>query len=394
MNNTTFNYLLLRAFAIALITVGNLSIAKTQTILEPDHIIVGSNGTSANLISELDTVFYFGKIRGAFRFGKYNLRSGKGPYDAGPGSLGLFSGAWGYGNTAEGNYSTAFGNLNEANFEYSVAWGSQNKSLATGATTWGIQNDSEGLYNTTGGYYNNSKGFATTTFGMFADPIAEVNVLNFINEFNPLFIIGNGSGVDDRSNAFVVLRNNYVGIGTSNPLADLDIQGDTPGIRLGKAKIEEAYNSKALWIHGNILPATNTNDIGGNTFLDHWDRIVANDFVVYQDNLKSKTNRSQPSGLTSLLQIKPISFSNTNKNGNNRTDNGFDIQTLLHAIPHVVLTHEEYYNPDTELMEIRKMEAPAISYMKLIPILTQAIQDLSAIIDQQNERIVELEKQK
>jgi hypothetical protein len=112
---------------------------------------------------------------------------------------GFVSTAMGSNTTASGNYSTAMGNSTTANGDYSTAMG-----LSTTAYS---------AYETVIGTYPNSYSPASTTEW---------------NSSDRLFVIGNGYGSLDRSNAMVVLKNGNIGIGTSNPTNILELSSSNP----------------------------------------------------------------------------------------------------------------------------------------------------------------------
>ena len=117
--------------------------------------------------------------------------------------------AEGYGTKAQGDYSHAEGNNTEANGltshaegnhtiasgQYSHAEGSNTEAKGRLSHTEGYYTVAENTYEHASGYYNKS---------LITD---EQNIGNFGNAENTLFSVGNGSGNDNRHNAFEIRQN-------------------------------------------------------------------------------------------------------------------------------------------------------------------------------------------
>jgi len=131
-----------------------------------------------------------------------------GKKNAGTGLFSSISG--GHDNEARGNYSSiSGGQLNIAQGEYSFSGtGLNNQSLGRASATLGGQ----GLRAT---FYGQS------SLGLFNElsetPDDELD--------EHLFVLGNGKSESNRSNAFVVSRRGFMGIGTSMPEANIHVYG-------------------------------------------------------------------------------------------------------------------------------------------------------------------------
>lgn len=163
--------------------------------------------------------------------------SGMGSIAIGPGakSEGTWSFALGYKATAKAIQSFAFG--------YNMSSG--NNAFATGYTTTAHGDFSFSMNNSTtaGGMNSVAMNYATVTksansVAMGSNTLAKsMNSLvigryndttgsgNSWNQFDPLFVIGNGMADNLRSNAFTVLKNGNTGINITNPSTSLEING-------------------------------------------------------------------------------------------------------------------------------------------------------------------------
>jgi hypothetical protein len=151
-------------------------------------------------------------------------------------AMGYTASAVGYGSTAigesvraEGQYAFSLGAYARANGNSSFAMGDGVESNGYGSFAMGGGGSTAN--NTSSfalGYGNVSNGFGTVAVGVYNDPI--ITKEQGANADRPLFIVGNGTAENTRSNAFVVRANGRVGIGTNNPTYMLSIGDNTLGI--------------------------------------------------------------------------------------------------------------------------------------------------------------------
>jgi hypothetical protein len=125
---------------------------------------------------------------------------------------GVATAAFNYQSQAIGNYSTAFGN--------SIANGTQ--SLAAGFIS-----NANGAYSSSYGVQTYANGYSSFVVGQYNDSAiaTQPNAISQTPE-TPLFIVGNGTNNNSRSNALVVTVNANTGINTSVPETNMDINGD------------------------------------------------------------------------------------------------------------------------------------------------------------------------
>jgi hypothetical protein len=135
-------------------------------------------------------------------------------------SMGWLSTASGQGSTsmgsstfANGFASTSLGVFTTANGPSAVSMGISTISNGQSTTSMGGNTRAYNDYSTTMGYYTVSRSNNSLVVGTFNDT----------TNFNRLFEVGNGSGDNTRSNAVTVLTNGNTGLGTSQPLARLQV---------------------------------------------------------------------------------------------------------------------------------------------------------------------------
>ncbi|MEQ1625679.1 MAG: tail fiber domain-containing protein [Sediminibacterium sp.] len=170
--------------------------------------------------------------------GDGNVASGANSTAIGGGTIASGTASTAIGNltTASGFVSTAMGNSTTASGENSTALGSSNTASGQTATAMGFGNISSGFHSMAMGSGTFSTGAHTTSMGLITTARAHGSLT--IGQFNdsiinssptlwvatdPVFIIGNGSSIFNRSNAITVLKNSKTGINTSTPLAALHI---------------------------------------------------------------------------------------------------------------------------------------------------------------------------
>ncbi len=145
--------------------------------------------------------------------------------------------ATGVGSTASGLVSTALGNFTVAEGLASTAMGYG--SLATGNWTLatGFRNHAQAHYSSTFGLYNKARAVNSFVIGSYNDSLDSPDPFNTAAA-DRIFQIANGAADNARSNAITVLRNGNTGIGTTIPIARLQVE-----------------DSSVLFT-ANVLPAT------------------------------------------------------------------------------------------------------------------------------------------
>ena len=144
-------------------------------------------------------------------------------------ATGLTSTAFGYNTIASGDNSTTMGLKTEASGKNSTTMGEETIASGVSSTAMGIYSEASGLYSAAIGYSPNASGFGsiaigvnTTANGYGSVALGTRNIgggtPNSWVGNDPLLEIGNGQ--ISPSNAFTVLKNGNIGIGTGITLAN------------------------------------------------------------------------------------------------------------------------------------------------------------------------------
>ena len=173
----------------------------------------------------------------------------------------------GYRTMASGDWSTAIGVMTSASGNSSTAMGGMTNAIGNNSTTMGAWTTASGAfsiatgYNTNAsgmdaiamGFYTNAKPFASLCLGVFNDTTCSFDGNHLWIATDPVFIIGNGSWFDSRSNAFTVLKNGNTAIGHASPTQMLDVNGNARFRAVGSGAY--AYNLNIM-SDGTLTTAT------------------------------------------------------------------------------------------------------------------------------------------
>ena len=186
----------------------------------------GNIGDNAVDLSYFDEVLPNGGATGSYALasgwntqalGDWSTATGRQTRAEGDGSF-----ATGWQNMALGDYSVVMGRETIASGSRSVAMGMETSAVNIAAFSMGNGTYAGGRYSSAMGINTRSDAQASFAVGKFnaggGDPDNWVAT-------DPLFEVGNGSGVSDRKNAFTVLKNGNVGIGETSPTAKLEVDG-------------------------------------------------------------------------------------------------------------------------------------------------------------------------
>tara|TARA_B110001452_G_scaffold94702_1_gene78234 strand:- start:503 stop:2809 length:2307 start_codon:yes stop_codon:yes gene_type:complete len=250
---------------------------------------------------------------------------------------GTSSTAMGRGTVASGSYSTSLGELSTASGSRSLAAGQHASATAANSIAIGHAaiasgygsialggegNESAGLYSTAMGRYTKAHSVGELTIGSFNTNYNPVGGASTWDNLDRLFVIGNGTSQNSRSNAFLVLKN-------------------------GNTTINGQLN-----VNGNIF-ASGT--------------ITSSSDLRYKQNINSLDN-----ALEKVLKLRGVSYNfkveeYSNKKFPAETQIGFIAQELLEIYPQLISKDKEgYYSVD---------------YSKISPILVEAIKEQQKKID-------------
>jgi hypothetical protein len=153
---------------------------------------------------------------------------------------GSYSVSMGVGSIASGNVSIAMGNYAMATTYSSISIGDGTRAIGNFSTAFGYATTASAGLSTAMGAFTIANGYISTALGntTTAKPYASLAIGQFNDttcsstgehtwvSTDPLFIIGNGSWINARSNAFTVLKNGKTAIGHAAPTQMLDVNGN------------------------------------------------------------------------------------------------------------------------------------------------------------------------
>jgi len=262
----------------------------TSNINLTDNFVFGSSSLDDVSGTSDDIRLLFNKAKGAFRAGKAEGSQ----WDES--NMGSYSIALGFNTVASANYSLSLGEESTASGPGSTALGF--RSVASGDYSFATgQSTASENYCTALGGFTTASGRGSTALGVYtiAPSAYETAVGKHNTVYTPanslgwrdtdrLFVIGNGTTDDTRSNALVMLKNGNTGFGVDNPANKLEVNGQVkiiggnPG--LGKVLTSDA-NGLASWqtpssgntgwtVSGSNVYTSVTGNVGiGNTDPSH-----------------------------------------------------------------------------------------------------------------------------
>ncbi|MHC1775001.1 MAG: tail fiber domain-containing protein [Lentimicrobium sp.] len=142
---------------------------------------------------------------------------------------GDYSAAFGQSTVATGNRSFAAGWFNNVTGSESAAFGTSNFTQGISSMAVGKENSGLGANAFAAGYRTIAHAYASMTLGRFNDTVVAADRTTWV-ETDPLLMIGNGTAIDQRSNALTILKNGKTGIGSTNPQYRLSIADDGVGL--------------------------------------------------------------------------------------------------------------------------------------------------------------------
>jgi len=187
----------------------------------------------------------------------------------------------GDGSSAIGSSSVAIGKSTATIGDFAISLGAFTRAVGNSSTATGYDTDAfgessfssgedtraSGDFSFSAGYTTTAKAYASFVTGRYNDTTAMST--SMWNTVDPLFIIGNGSANNARSNAVTVLKSGKTGIGTAAPvnLLHLRAANDTingPILSLGGTSPDQAESGRIRFYEGTA----STNLRGGYIHLD------------------------------------------------------------------------------------------------------------------------------
>jgi len=121
----------------------------------------------------------------------------------------------GYNTTASGGNAVSFGESTIAAGESSTTMGDGTHATGNASVAMGFSTSSKGNNSVATGFATLSKSFSSMAIGRYNDTTSTSASSWILSD--PVFVIGNGSSNNVRSNALTVLKNGKIGIGIHNP---------------------------------------------------------------------------------------------------------------------------------------------------------------------------------
>jgi len=301
------------------------------------------------------------------------------------GATGSYSMASGSSTIASGSSSTAMGRATEAAGSSSTALGRDTKALGNVSTAIGFETRASGIVSTAIGLQSIASGGVSTAMGAntvalsgYETVIGRYNTLytpNSTTDFSSidrLFVIGNGTSTNNRSNALTLLKNGDIGIGIDEPNVRLHVaytSGEDANADNGNGSIViGAIDGENIAIDNNELMARNNNAPATLNLQKDGGSVKVGGSIVHTSDRRLKRDISQlPYGLKEILQLQPKEYYWKNREQDHKSL-GLIAQEVQPIIANVVTTEND------------EAKTLGVSYTELIPVLIKAIQEQQELI--------------
>lgn len=165
-------------------------------------------------------------------------------------------------------------------------------------------------------------------------------------------------------------------------LSEVWIDGEKGIAFLGKDLVRARMSSTGYWVLGGTMPDPNYR------LCINGDVKITGEMLTASDRRMKENIRQLSSGLSTVLALNPVSYKYKNDqfeslSGRPNRQLGFIAQEVEEIMPNLVST-----SSDTDING-HAIDAKALNYVQLIPVLTKAIQEQQAIIDTQAAQLSE-----
>lgn len=393
---------------LAMLHVADSSVLFTGSNMINNNYVppVSGPGTRMMWMPE-KAAFRAGTVTGAHwdaqNIGSYSVGMGYNPTASGE-----FSIALGIASKALNSESFAIGSFAESNGLYAGAVGYLSKASGMGSLGFGYYANAAGINSISIGPGANSKGGGSLAIGNYTVTNAwgqvSVGVYNtefpqantqFWTEADPVFVVGNGTNTNFRSNALTILKNGNVGIGTNAPNMRLHLKDGAilvernSGNGAGQLVLDETGLSD-----GSRITFRNTNTAGkywelfakthANTpaeaHVNFYYNGVGSNLIIYGNGnawLRGSLNQNSDARLKKDIEpltssVEKISSLNgyryhwKDENLDSKWQTGLLAQEVEQVFPELVNMNAEGYK--------------SVNYTALIPHLIETIKSLQARI--------------
>jgi hypothetical protein len=312
--------------------------------------------------------------------------------------------AMGEGSTATGSNSAAFGLNSVSGGFYSFTAGQQNRAMGEGSFAIGLSTEALGFQSFAAGSNTRATGqsaFAmglgtvarghTTVFGRYNDTISASG--GWV-ETEPLFMLGNGSANNSRSNALLVTKEGNMTIGGRVPVTRLHIEGGSDaslGNNSGYMVIGDINGTNVVFDNNEIIARNNgasstlflQNDGGAFEVGGSAAKPGGGSWSATSDARLKHDVRPYKDGLLQLLRINPVYYRYNEQSGydTSKAHIGVVAQDLQKVAPYMVNT----FNRNNQ--EYLSVDNTAMMYM-----LINAVKEQQEQIEALKKKLAEMEK--
>jgi len=301
---------------------------------------------------------------------------------------GDISTAIGFSTIATGTASTAMGSNTEATGNYSTAMGNNTEATGNYSTAMGNNTEATGDLSTAMGLTNTARSFASLSIGRYNDSIINSNKNSWITS-DPVFIIGNGTADNDRSNALTILKNAKTGINMSDPVALLDIKGlDGTINRHIRLEATSSSNSANIYYNNDLVIQNNSpggdfyfkDDAGSNvmSLFSTGNMVIAGTLTQNSDARLKKNIQPLQNSLQKILHIGGYQYNWKENYRDKSLQTGLLAQQVEQQMP--------------ELVKEDKEGIKSVNYSGIIPYTVEAIKELKKENDELKAELKELKK--
>lgn len=162
--------------------------------------------------------------------------------------------------------SAVFGWGNKTTGGASLICGERNKVTAYAGTALGRFNNADGEASFSSGIYTTAPSMAETSIGVYSTNYTPAGGSSVFAPTDRLFNVGNGTSISGRADAFTILKNGNIGIGTASPAYNITFANGA-NKTIGADRSATAATPYNLTIQASGALSGSTNNQGGDLVL-------------------------------------------------------------------------------------------------------------------------------